>query len=258
MITTESKLNLAGGMEQTVMTAVVADADWRAIETISYNLRKIGIGVVPVNTLSAAVTMSRVHEAGLVLLGNIATDMEKTAVCKVLRNSTQSPIVACFVAETAHGERAATLAGADLVCSPPVKIPALVRSIRALAWSKKGILCDTHFAPLAAGDLVVNPRQSEVCVRGRSVQVPPFDLEVLYFLAARAPAFVSSELLLSCIWNENKAKPNDSRVPVRILSIRRKIEDDPSSPKYLLYQAGLGYRLATSPASACAVAVGGQ
>ena len=89
--------------------------------------------------------------------------------------------------------------------------------------------------------LTVSLSQYECHYEGHQVEMPPKELEVLYFLASHVNQVFTREQLLEQVWGFDFF--GDSRtVDVHIKRLREKIEADPSHPRYLLTVRGLGYR----------------
>jgi DNA-binding response OmpR family regulator len=116
---------------------------------------------------------------------------------------------------------------------------------------KKG-LCAVHevsdaehrglMTPVRVGDLLIDPRRCEVAVRDKVVALTPKEFQILALLAESPGQVFTKEDLVRILWGDDFAKGSIS-IPVYIRRIRKKIEKDPSAPKYLQTVWRFGYRL---------------
>ena len=88
-------------------------------------------------------------------------------------------------------------------------------------------------------DLIVNLTNYSVIYMGHSVEMPPKELELLYFLASSPNQVFTREQLYRQVWNEHVV--DDNTIMVYIKRIREKIEEDSRNPVYLRTVRGIGY-----------------
>jgi two-component system KDP operon response regulator KdpE len=101
-------------------------------------------------------------------------------------------------------------------------------------------------APLSIGEIQVLPARRLVSKSGKPVHLTRKEYDILYYLMTHAGRAVTYGKLLTAVWGAEYHKEVDYlRTFVR--QLRKKIEDDPSNPKYLLTDAYVGYRFAENP-----------
>ncbi len=101
-------------------------------------------------------------------------------------------------------------------------------------------------APLSIGDIQVHPARRTVTKAGQPVHLTRKEYDILYHLMTHAGRAVTYGKLLAAVWGaEYREEMDYLRTFVR--QLRKKIEDDPSNPRYLLTDAYVGYRFAESP-----------
>jgi two-component system KDP operon response regulator KdpE len=94
---------------------------------------------------------------------------------------------------------------------------------------------------LEAGDFRIDLDSRQVMVRGSEIRLTPKEFDILIYLAQRAGKVVNHRALLASVWGSNSTEqPEYLRVFVG--QLRKKIETDPSNPKYLLTEPWVGYR----------------
>ena len=109
--------------------------------------------------------------------------------------------------------------------------------------------------PSIVGSFSVNFAQRRVAANGRDVKLSPTEYKLLYELVTNAGRVVLHQDLLARVWGrEYRDETEYLRVYIRYL--RQKIEEDPSQPKLILTEPGVGYRFSApaEPASAAPVA----
>jgi DNA-binding response OmpR family regulator len=94
---------------------------------------------------------------------------------------------------------------------------------------------------MAVGDLELDPSRREVTSAGRPVEVTPREFDLLECLLGRSPEVVPRNELIAEVWDPHWSGPTKT-LDVHIAQIRRKIERDPSRPRYLHTVRGIGYQ----------------
>ncbi|HVF86766.1 MAG TPA: response regulator transcription factor [Pyrinomonadaceae bacterium] len=98
----------------------------------------------------------------------------------------------------------------------------------------------------AVGDLIVDKRRHEVTLRGARVELTPLEFHILERLASEPGRAWSRNDLLDEVWS-TEYEGYQRNVDPHINRLRRKIEDDPQNPRYVLTVRGVGYKLNESP-----------
>jgi len=98
---------------------------------------------------------------------------------------------------------------------------------------------------LVFGDVEVSPATRTVLRRGDPVELTPKEFDLLVALLERKGAVISRQELLKEVWGYGNADINTRTVDVHLSELRRKLEDDPSNPDYLLTVRKAGYRLSS-------------
>jgi DNA-binding response OmpR family regulator len=96
------------------------------------------------------------------------------------------------------------------------------------------------------GDLTIDYAQHIVRMAGEEVALTPIEYRILAYLAQNAGRVVTQDLLLEHVWGAEYVGEGHM-LQVNINRLRRKLEPDPSDPRYILTKVGIGYLLATQP-----------
>jgi len=98
---------------------------------------------------------------------------------------------------------------------------------------------------LLVGNASLDPKSHEVVVRGKKVELPPKEFELLRLLMANAGTVLSTAYLLDAVWGEEFAGAVQV-LYVHIGWLREKIEDDPRRPQLVQTVRGVGYKFVAS------------
>lgn len=173
----------------------------------------------------------------VVLLDLMLPGMDGFAVCRSVRARGDLPIIMITARSGAEDVIRGLEAGADDYVFKPVGASELAARIRALlrrARPEKPVL--------AAGDVEIHPHRGVALRQGADVHLTLTELRLLTELATAAGSVVTREQLLERVWGYDYF--GDTRLlDVHVRRLRRKVEDDPSTPKLVVTVRGVGYRL---------------
>ncbi len=154
------------------------------------------------------------------------------------------PILILTVRDGEEDKIEALESGADDYVTKPFSMRECVARIRAAVRRAKAPEKPGN-APLEVGDIRLLPEQRLVYKSGQQVHLTPKEYEILHYLMTNAGRAVTHGKLLTTVWGADYRQEIDYlRTFVR--QLRKKIEEDPSNPKYLLTDAYVGYRFAES------------
>jgi two-component system KDP operon response regulator KdpE len=154
------------------------------------------------------------------------------------------PILILTVRDDEQDKVDALERGADDYVTKPFSMRECVARIRTAVRRAKAPDRPDN-APLEVGDIRLLPERRLVYKSGHPVHLTPKEYDILYFLMTNAGRAVTHGKLLTTVWGADYRQEIDYlRTFVR--QLRKKIEEDPSNPKYLLTDAYVGYRFAES------------
>lgn len=175
----------------------------------------------------------------LVLVDLGLPDMDGKQVVRELREWTQVPIIVLTVREQEDEKIAALDAGADDYVTKPFGVGELMARIRV---SLRRALGTESEPTITCGELTVDLNFRRVTIRNEEVKLTPTEYDVLKVLIQHAGRVLTHKQLLKAVWG-NEYGEDTHYVRVYIGQLRRKIEDDPARPRYIITESGVGYRL---------------
>lgn len=131
--------------------------------------------------------------------------------------------------------------GAEDYVSKPFNLKELLLRVEKILRRTRP--AEAAAALLAIGSLTIDMRKSAVSIEGELINLTPTEYKIVEFLAKHAHTPVSSEMLLQQVWNAEEWIQGPEMVKVNISRLRKKLEKDPSNPRYLLNRWGYGYLL---------------
>ncbi len=183
----------------------------------------------------------------VVILDLALPDMDGVEVCRQLRGWSSVPIIVLSVRSGDQDKIAALEQGADDYLTKPFSMGELIARVRvALRHTARAAGRAGADAQFQTGGLVIDFEHRRVTSDQGDVRLTPTEYEVLKYLAINADKVVTHRTLLRAVWGpEYEDEAHYLRVFVG--QLRRKIEPNPSRPRYLLTEPGIGYRLQRLP-----------
>ncbi len=177
----------------------------------------------------------------LIILDLGLPDLDGLAVTRQLREWSKIPIIILSVREHEQDKIAALDAGADDYLTKPFGIGELLARMR-VAMRRVAPANDTPV--FTVGDLVVDLTRRLVTVAGVETQLTPTEYDLLRVLVTNAGKVITHHQLLRAVWGVSYEQETHL-LRVNISNLRRKVEQDPARPRYVLTEPGVGYRLRT-------------
>lgn len=179
----------------------------------------------------------------LILLDMSLPDTNGITVIKTIRGWSATPIVIV----SGHGQEevkvAALEAGADDYVTKPFGVSELIARMRVAVRHSVASAAPNQDPVFESGDLRLDRSAREVFVRGERITLTPIEYKLLCALVAHAGKVVTHRQLLTEVWGEEYSEESQY-LRVYIGYLRKKIESHPDSPKMLLSEPRVGYRLA--------------
>jgi two-component system KDP operon response regulator KdpE len=187
-----------------------------------------------------AVTVSGRPDVILLDLG--LPDLDGVEVTRRLREWTQIPIIVISVRDREEDKVAALDAGADDYLTKPFGVGELMARLRVVL--RRAALPEQE-PVYQADDLLVDLAHRNVSVEQKPISLTPTEYDILRVLIQHAGKVLTHQQLIHLVWgNEFEAEPHLLRV--NISNLRQKIEKDPTRPRYIITEPGVGYRLRTN------------
>lgn len=178
----------------------------------------------------------------LILLDLMLPEMDGFAVCRHLREKVDVPILMVTARQEDIDKIRGLGLGADDYIEKPFSPSVLVARVKAhLARYRRLTKAERPSAEIQIGGIRLNEETRRVYVDGKEVELTNKEYELLLFFMLNVDVVFSREELYECIWGW-EAMGDSATVAVHINRLRKKIEHDPTNPRYIVSVWGAGYR----------------
>ena len=220
---------------------LIVDDEPNILGTLAPLLRSRGYEVYTAMSGRAAIEAVDRDKPDIVILDLGLPDMDGVDVCRTIRDTLTIPIVV-LSARGAEGDKVRALdAGADDYVTKPFGVEELVARVRASLRRRDSP--PTSSEPIVRGDLQIDRERFRVLRGGEEVRLTPKEFELLTYLAQHPGRVLTHRTILKAIWGPN-AMNQPEHLRVLVGSLRKKIEPNPSAPRYILTEPWVGYRFA--------------
>ncbi|HET7743918.1 MAG TPA: response regulator transcription factor [Gaiellaceae bacterium] len=222
---------------------LVVDDEPQILRALQMKLRGAGYTVETAETAGEALMKAAMRPPEAVILDVLLPDGSGTDVCREIRGWSTVPILVLSAVGEEREKIDALDAGADDYVTKPFSGDELLARLRASLRRARPV--DRPVIQVA--ELAIDLEKRSVTMAGRRVSLTPIEYDLLRLLAENEGKLLTHPTILREIWGP-AYREESNYLHVYVSHLRRKIEPDPARPRYLLTQAGVGYRL-VDPAS---------
>ena len=221
---------------------LIVDDDVSLTDTIVQFLEETGYQSLIAHTAEDGLQLALSAEPDLALLDIMIPSMGGLELCQHIRSQSSMPII--FL--TALGDVESVVhglgAGADDYLVKPYKAPELLARIRAhLRRIERVHPRQSSKLTFGNGELIIDLPARRVTVRGENVEMTPREFDLLAVLARNEGRVITTNELIQTAWGAKFRDATDNIKPY-IHYLRRKLEADPASPRWIVTARGVGYR----------------
>ena len=227
-------------------TVLVVEDEESIVTPLAEALERDGFDAQVAATAGEALELARRLRPDLVLLDLMLPDASGFDVCRELRRESDVPIIML----TARGEEADRVVGLELGADDyivkPFSAREVVARIRAVLRRAQRAGPDTAAdAPIAIGDVRLDPAARTVTRDGEQLELSRKEFDLLHLLMRNAGTVLRRERLIEEVW-QTSWFGSTKTLDVHVASLRKKLRDDPSAPRYLHTARGVGFRFAAA------------
>jgi two-component system KDP operon response regulator KdpE len=200
-----------------------------------------GFRVLEAESGEAGLSLAASNNPDVVLLDLGLPDGDGVALTRRLREWSRVPVIVISARGREDDKVTALDAGADDYLTKPFGANELLARIRVALRHASGV-ASTEDATLELSGLRIDLARRAVSVDGRDAHLTPLEFRILALLARNAGKVLTHRQILNEVWGPGHAGENHN-VRVHVAELRKKLEADPTRPRRLMTEAGVGYRL---------------
>jgi DNA-binding response OmpR family regulator len=220
---------------------LVVDDEPRMTRFIRMNLELEGYRVIEAHNGLDALEKARTDLPDLVILDVMMPELDGFDTLEMLREVSNVPVIMLTVRSDEEDKVRGLELGADDYVTKPFGARELASRVRAVLRRTLGPVTPEQAILQIDDRLSIDYNSREVIVEGKRIKLRPTEFRMLYHLIENAGWVVPHETLLAKVWGyEYREEIQYLRLYVTYL--RQKIEPDPSYPRYILTERGVGYR----------------
>ncbi|MCR8633377.1 MULTISPECIES: response regulator transcription factor [Paenibacillus] len=210
---------------------------------IEFNLKLVGFEVHCVYDGEAVFQAIQHFRPDVIVLDLMLPKMDGIQVCRKLRSQNNLvPIIMLTAMQDLSDKIAGLDNGADDYMTKPFSPQELISRIQAILRRIQTLPSATESASVTIGQIVIQPDQREVSLKGEAIELTPKEFDLLLFLCKHRGKVLSRQQLLHGVWDYHFL--GDTRiVDVHISHLRDKIEGNARTPEYIVTIRNVGYKL---------------
>ncbi len=220
-------------------TILVIDDDRDIVETIRGNLLLDGYDVLCAYDGREGLDMAKRHRPDLILLDLNLPDIDGIKVCEIMRREFDFPIVMLTARDGLSDMVLGLECGADDYVVKPFNFLELSARIKALFKRVERSLVKNYYQ---TQDFSIDFKTRIVLIRGKEVRLTKTEFELLELFISYPGEVLSRDFIINQIWRDSQLYHSSRAVDVHVQRLRKKIEPNVESPRYIVTVAGVGYK----------------
>ena len=223
---------------------IIVEDDPPILRFLRASLSTQNYRLLEVTTGREAISQAASHVPDLMILDLGLPDMDGMDVLKNLRSWSSIPVIIVSARDQERAKVEALDSGADDYLTKPFGVGELLARIRVAFRHRAECSGEVKTAPsrFKVAGLEVDLERRVVTVHGKEIHLTPTEFRLVALLVRNAGKILTHKFLLSEIWGPANLDQTQY-LRVFVAHLRRKLERDPSNPRYLLTEVGVGYRL---------------
>jgi len=226
-------------MSKSPIKILVVDDEPQITKVLKTSLATEGFEVQAANDGQTALELFRSWKPQLVISDISMPQMDGVELCRRIRADSNIPLIVLSVIQEEKRKVEALDAGADDYITKPFGIDELLARVRV---GLRHSAAKPETSPrIESGHFTIDLDTRQVTVMGKQVYLTPREFDLLVFLVRNAGKVVTHRAILANVWGPGYQEHSDS-LRVFVGQLRKKIELDPSNPRFVVTEPWVGYR----------------
>jgi DNA-binding response OmpR family regulator len=234
---------MTDGIQTGRYRVLVVDDDKDIVQTIKGNLELDGYEVLTAFNGRIGLHIAKTSRPDLVILDLNLPDIDGIKACEIMRREFNFPIIMLTARDGVADKVLGLECGADDYMVKPfdfLELSARIKSIfKRVERSLVKNICEYN-------DLFIDFKSRSVSIQGRKIKLTKTEYELLVLFVSYPDEVLSREFIQQQIWRDSQLYKTSRAVDVHVQRLRKKIEAEIETPKYIVTVAGVGYKFQTS------------
>ena len=223
---------------------LVVDDEPQILRSLQVSLESKGYSVTTADTGEEALRSMTSRRPDVIVIDLVLPGIDGIEVTRRVREQSTVPIIVLSAIGDERKKVEALELGADDYVTKPFGVPELLARIVSLLRRSAG--SQSSEPVFTCGELSVNFARREVKLGSEAVKLTPTEYDLLKFMIQNAGKVLTHRMLLAAVWGPSYAE-QAQYLRVFVGQLRKKLENDPARPRYILTDAGVGYRFVSDP-----------
>lgn len=226
------------------MTKILIIEDDRSITNLMRVLLSAqGYEVLEAKNANIGITLALSYQPEIIVLDLGLPDMDGIDLISQIRHLVQSSILVVSAREKQSDKINALDLGADDYLTKPFNAQEFLARIRVAIRHQKVNQDEVSTKILKVLDLQIDIDAHRFWIKNKEVHLTPIEFDILALLATHHGKVLTHAFMVRHIWGEGSLDSDTQTLRVTMANLRRKIEENPGSPYYIVTEIGIGYRL---------------
>lgn len=221
---------------------LIIEDDEQIRNFMCYALKNEGFQILQSETGEQALAVTQKEQIEMLLLDLGLPGMDGTEVLKAVRKHSEIPVIIISARDQDEEKAAALDMGADDYLTKPFSVTELMARIRVAFRHYHRTKGADEGVAYEIADLRVDLEKHTVLLKGEEVHLTPMEYELLVLFMKNAGKVLTKKFLLEEIYGKNYGTDTQA-LRTLMAGLRRKIEENPAQPKYIITEMGVGYRI---------------
>lgn len=221
---------------------LIVEDDEQIRNFVRYALQNEGFHVLEAESGEEAILLMEKETVDMLLLDLGLPELDGTEVLEIVKRRLELPVIIVSARDQDEEKAAALDMGADDYLTKPFSTTELLARIRVgfrHYYGKDRRSCETFYQ---VGELSLDSEGHRVLLGGRELHLTPMEYELLLIFMKNTGKVLTKKALLEKMYGKNCGTDTQA-LRALMAGLRRKIEENPATPRYIITEIGVGYRL---------------
>ena len=219
---------------------LIIDDDEDLLQLAGLLFKKAGAQVFTARDGLEGMSKLFTHRPNLIILDVMMPGMNGFEVCERIRQVSDAPLIMLTALNHEQEMLRGLEAGADDFLSKPFNADILLARAKTVLRRSENMSIPNAEFQYDNGQLKIDGERRDVSIRGKRIKLTPVEFRLLVFLARNAGKVLTFEQIIANVWGA-EYKGSTDYVHVYVSHLRRKLEENTKSPRYIVTLHGVGY-----------------